>query len=132
MRLFDIQSTAEFLGISRQTIDRLIQDHKLEGICIRAGKRKRVLRVTDAALKKFLGLKMSDQLIVEPAVVKKEKKEEEIDPLNFICTHCGNWSFVEVDYIENGTTLHCPQCDKDTIVDLFRPDERLRRYGSGS
>jgi hypothetical protein len=76
MKLFDVQTCGEFLGISRQSVDRLISDKKLEAICIRSGRRKRILRVTDVSLKKFLGLKMSDPLVIEPALIHKPQRRE--------------------------------------------------------
>jgi hypothetical protein len=52
VRLFDVQSTAA-LSISRQSVDRLITDKRLDAIVIRAGRRKRLVRISDVALKNF-------------------------------------------------------------------------------
>jgi hypothetical protein len=77
MKLFDIETVASFLGVSRQSVGRLITDGALTAITIRSGKRKRILRVSDATLKKFLGLKPGDELALEPALVAEKKQARE-------------------------------------------------------
>jgi hypothetical protein len=44
------------LSTSRQSVDRLITDKRLDAIVICAGRRKRLVRISDVALKKFLGI----------------------------------------------------------------------------
>jgi len=52
--------------------------------------------------------------------------------MKYSCAHCGEWVSLEeigVDFLDSGTTLKCPHCDRETIVDLFRPEERAKLYG---
>jgi hypothetical protein len=80
VRLLDIHSTAAFLGTSRQSVNRLISDGKLEAICIRSGRRKKVLRVSDSSLKKFLNIPKSETLVIEPAVCAEKKSGKKKTP----------------------------------------------------
>ena len=73
MKLLDIQTTADCLGVSRQTINRMIESGALAAIPIRSGRRKTILRIPDHALRKFLNLKPSEAL--EPAIVAAPKKK---------------------------------------------------------
>lgn len=45
MKLVDVQIVAAFLGVSRQTIGRMIEGGALTAVPIRTGKRKKVLRI---------------------------------------------------------------------------------------
>lgn len=46
------------------------------------------------------------------------------------CQHCSEPLTVgDGEWIDSGMTLHCQACDKDTIIDLFRPEERAKLYG---
>lgn len=54
MKLLNIEEVAEALGVSRQTVARMIADASLPAICLRSGKRKRVLRVREEVLTKWL------------------------------------------------------------------------------
>jgi len=72
MRLIDIQSTADFFGVSRATISRMIEAGTLPAVKIRAGRRKAIFRIPDHAVRKFLNLKPSEPL--ESAIIAKPKK----------------------------------------------------------
>jgi excisionase family DNA binding protein len=54
MKLLTIVEVAEALGVSRATVGRMISDSSLPAICLRSGKRKRVLRVREEVLTKWL------------------------------------------------------------------------------
>lgn len=53
--------------------------------------------------------------------------------IRFLCSGCGDsvpdvQGLTAADGIDSGTTLKCPECDQDTIVDLFQPEERSELY----
>jgi excisionase family DNA binding protein len=75
VKLLDVQIVAAFLGVSRQTVDRMISDGRLDAICIRSGRRKKILRIPDSSLKKFLHLPRGEALTIEPALIHETKKE---------------------------------------------------------
>ena len=54
MKLLSIEETAQALGVSRATVGRMIQDGSLPGICLRAGRRKKVWRVRPESLDRWL------------------------------------------------------------------------------
>jgi excisionase family DNA binding protein len=74
MKLVDVQIAADFLGVSRQTIGRMIEGGALTAVPIRTGKRKKCLRIPDSSLKKFLGIPQGQLLIIEPALIHKSTK----------------------------------------------------------
>ena len=80
MKLVDVQIAAAFLGVSRQTIGRMIEGGALTAVPIRTGKRKKVLPFQDYSLKKFLGIPEGKQLVIEPALIHQSPKrtEEEV------------------------------------------------------
>jgi hypothetical protein len=77
MKLFDVQSAAEILGISRQSVNRLIADGALHAVIIRAGRRKKVIRIPDTSLRKFLNLPRNE--VFEPAVIHEKSKERNVN-----------------------------------------------------
>ena len=51
--------------------------------------------------------------------------------LPYICAACGEIVEVPlaaVEPLDSGTTMTCPRCGGDTIVDLSTPEERRRKY----
>lgn len=53
--------------------------------------------------------------------------------IRFVCAGCGDLvpdaqGSTAADGIDSGTTLKCRECDQDTIVDLFQPEERRDLY----
>ena len=42
--------------------------------------------------------------------------------MKFVCAHCGDWCHIETTFLDSGTVLHCPECDKDTVVQLVRKE----------
>lgn len=57
VKLLSVEETAQALGVSRQTITRMIGDASLPAICLRAGRRKKVWRIRSEALDKWLASK---------------------------------------------------------------------------
>jgi hypothetical protein len=76
MKLLSIEAVAEVLGMSRQSVQRMIDGGALQAICLRAGKRKRVLRIRDDVLKKFLNIGKSEPFEPEPALLISTKKRQ--------------------------------------------------------
>lgn len=54
MKLLTIEQAAEVLAVSPRTVERLIADGSLPAICIRRGKQRRMMRVRDAVLEKWI------------------------------------------------------------------------------
>ena len=48
--------------------------------------------------------------------------------ITYLCQQCGTPNAVAIDFLDSGTTLTCPACGGETIVDLFRPDLRAEMY----
>lgn len=49
--------------------------------------------------------------------------------MGVMCAHCGGLIKLEEDTIlDAGTTLQCDECNQPTIVDLFKPEERVKFY----
>ena len=46
------------------------------------------------------------------------------------CQHCSESVLFDGDIIDSGMTIKCGQCGEDTIIDLFRPDERVELYNA--
>lgn len=45
-----------------------------------------------------------------------------------ICIHCGEPIYLPSGLIDSGMVIHCVLCDKDTIIDLFKPNDREKLY----
>lgn len=54
MKLLSIQETAERLGISRQTVMRLISEGALLAICLRSGRRKKLWKIRPEQLDRWI------------------------------------------------------------------------------
>ena len=80
MKLVDVQIAAAFLGVSRQTIGRMIEGGALMAVPIRTGRRKKVLRIPDYSLKKFLGIPEGKELVIEPALIHESTKRGVSEP----------------------------------------------------
>jgi excisionase family DNA binding protein len=57
MKLLSVEEVAEALGVSRQTVSRMIAEGSLPAICLRSGRRKKVLRIRPEALDRWLAAK---------------------------------------------------------------------------
>ena len=47
---------------------------------------------------------------------------------SIICSHCGEPVKLSDGLLDSGMVVHCPYCDKDTIIDLFKPGDRDKLY----
>jgi excisionase family DNA binding protein len=54
MKLLSIEEVGEYLGVSRQTVTRMILEGVLPAICLRSGRRKKVWRVRPEQLDRWL------------------------------------------------------------------------------
>jgi excisionase family DNA binding protein len=54
MKLLTPESVAEQLAVSRSTVLRLIADKSLPAVCLRSGRRKKVWRVREEVLQKWV------------------------------------------------------------------------------
>jgi excisionase family DNA binding protein len=54
MKLLNIEEVAEDLGVSRQTVARMIAEGSLPAICLRSGRKKKVWRIRPEALERWL------------------------------------------------------------------------------
>ena len=54
MKLLNIEEVAEDLGVSRQTVARIIAEGSLPAICLRTGRRKKVWRIRPEVLERWL------------------------------------------------------------------------------
>jgi excisionase family DNA binding protein len=54
MKLLSIEAAAEVLDVSPRTIMRMIADHQLPAICLRSGKRKKIMRIRSEQLEKWV------------------------------------------------------------------------------
>jgi excisionase family DNA binding protein len=57
VKLLSVEEVAEALGVSRQTVSRMITEGSLPAICLRSGRRKKVLRIRPEALERWLAAK---------------------------------------------------------------------------
>jgi excisionase family DNA binding protein len=57
MKLLSVEETAQALGMSRQSIVRMIGDAGLPMFCLRSGKRKKVWKIRSEALEKWVATK---------------------------------------------------------------------------
>lgn len=52
--------------------------------------------------------------------------------INYVCGHCGRFtyddSFDGDEVLDSGTTLTCYQCEKPTVLQLFKPAELKQLY----
>jgi len=53
--------------------------------------------------------------------------------IHFLCQGCGELvpdvlGLTAQDGIDSGIIVKCPKCDQETIIDLFRPEERREMY----
>ena len=54
MKLLSVEQTAGLLQVSRQTIDRMISEGVLPAILLRSGRRKKVWRIREEVLERWL------------------------------------------------------------------------------
>lgn len=51
--------------------------------------------------------------------------------VQFTCAHCSELMAVGRDsIIDSGTVFVCLACKRETIIDLFKPEERRKLYGA--
>ena len=60
MRLLSIEQVSEVLGLSRWTIAALLERDSLPGIVVKSGKRKKIWRVSEQALQKWIEAKEAE------------------------------------------------------------------------
>jgi excisionase family DNA binding protein len=60
MKLLDINQTAEQLGLSRWTITSMLESGALPGVILKYGKRKKVWRIREDALQKWIEQREAD------------------------------------------------------------------------
>ena len=47
----------------------------------------------------------------------------------FLCAHCGENSVLPTEmWLDSGSTLECTYCQKETVFDLDKPEDRAKRY----
>lgn len=44
--------------------------------------------------------------------------------MKYTCSECGEFVEQDIEFVDSGTTLICPQCNGKTIVDLWSPEQR--------
>jgi excisionase family DNA binding protein len=54
MKLLSVEEVAETLGVSRQTVSRMIAEGALPALCLRSGRRKKVWRVRAELLDRWI------------------------------------------------------------------------------
>ena len=54
MKLLSVDQVADVLGISRWTVSEMLQRGSLPGIVLKSGKRKKMWRVSEQALQKWI------------------------------------------------------------------------------
>ena len=54
MKLLSVVAAAEVLDVSRQTVTRMIADGQLPAVCLRSGRRKKVWRICEEVLQKWI------------------------------------------------------------------------------
>ena len=57
MKLLSVEAAAEVLGVSRQTVTRMIAAGQLPAVCLRAGRRKKVWRIREEQLERWVTAK---------------------------------------------------------------------------
>jgi excisionase family DNA binding protein len=72
MKLLSVESVADSLGVSRQTIMRMILDNTLPAIVLRSGKRKKLWRIRAEQLEQWLMSQETRQR--QPAPLRPERK----------------------------------------------------------
>jgi len=60
MKLLSIKQVAETLGFSRWTVAEMLERGSLPGIVLKSGKRKKVWRVSEQALQKWIEAKEAE------------------------------------------------------------------------
>jgi len=60
MKLLSIKQVAETLGFSRWTVAEMLERGSLPGIVLKSGKRKKVWRVSEQALQKWIEVKQAE------------------------------------------------------------------------
>jgi excisionase family DNA binding protein len=53
-KLLTIEEVSAVLSVSRATVNRMIVDHQLPAVCLRSGRRKKILRVDETDLQAFI------------------------------------------------------------------------------
>jgi excisionase family DNA binding protein len=53
-KLLTVEEVAASLFVSRATVNRMITDHQLPAVCLRSGRRKKILRVDEVDLQAFI------------------------------------------------------------------------------
>jgi excisionase family DNA binding protein len=61
VKLLTIEEVSAALSVSRATVNRMIADCQLPSVCLRTGKRKKILRVDEVDLQTFLETLKSDR-----------------------------------------------------------------------
>lgn len=61
MKLLTIEEVSAALWVSRATVGRMIADHQLAAVCLRTGRRKKILRVDEVDLQAFIETLKSDR-----------------------------------------------------------------------
>jgi excisionase family DNA binding protein len=61
MKLLSIEAVAEVFGLSRQTVTRMVIEGSLPAICLRSGKRKKIWRIREEVLQRWLEQKEKAQ-----------------------------------------------------------------------
>jgi excisionase family DNA binding protein len=54
MKLLSVETAAEILDVSRQTVTRMIVDGQLPAVCLRAGRRQKTWRIRSEQLEKWI------------------------------------------------------------------------------
>lgn len=54
MKLLNLNDSAKIMGVSRQTTMRMITEGVLPAICLRSGKRKKVWRIREEVLERWI------------------------------------------------------------------------------
>jgi excisionase family DNA binding protein len=70
MKLLSIKEVAEILGLSRWTITEMLEQGSLPGIVLKTGQRKKIWRISEQALERWITAK------------EKETARKKINPLS--------------------------------------------------
>jgi excisionase family DNA binding protein len=54
VKLLSVETAAEILDVSRQTVTRMILDGQLPAVCLRAGRRQKTWRIRSEQLEKWI------------------------------------------------------------------------------
>jgi excisionase family DNA binding protein len=74
MRLLTPETVAEQLSVSRSTVLRMIQDGALPAVCLRSGRRKKVWRVREEVLQRWV-LSKEKQVRTNPQLTSNAAPE---------------------------------------------------------